>query len=181
MRYNPYNRRRRLNSSLQPNYDVLTQELVAKIVNKKYGIGLADMAKFECNVYTTSVSYYLTWKLEIGRMLGIGSDTIKLVDLEEATIQSACETADDQINNCIQNRLTNVIKVELSMALDDAGYSSCAVDVSEIYRYEDWIYACDINVAIDGYVYSDSLHFELDRESIARDCSYLANDIVASM
>ena len=181
MRYNPYNRRRRLNSSLQPNYDVLTQELVAKIVNKKYGIGLADMAKFECNVYTTSVSYYLTWKLEIGRMLGIGSDTIKLVDLEEATIQSACETAADQINNCIQNRLTNVIEVELSMALDDAGYSSGAVDVSEIYRYEDWTYACDIEVAIDGYVYSNSLQFELDRENIARDCSYLANDIIAAM
>lgn len=176
MKYNPYTRRRRLNSSLQPNYDEIVRRTVVDIVTTRFRFSLADVEKFECVLYETDTNSYICWKVKIGHLLGVGSNSLKLYYTDEKSILEACDVVADQINAFIQDKLKNVIESEVGMSLARVSYSD--LEISDIYRYDNEAYACEVSVTSEGEIYSEMFVFELYRESIEHECNWFAHEVL---
>ena len=177
MRYNPYMRRRRLNSSTEPNWNVIADEAFRRIMMKKYRLGMADVADCKVDVYQVNGSPYIEISVTPADGFATQSYGGELAKLSELSIRSACEECADKLNKAIQAQFRRAIDYYFVCALEDRGQKAQTIEIGDVHRYEDWTYACDLNITVDGELYSDFLDFELSRRSIERAVEWFVNEI----
>lgn len=199
MRYNPYMRRRRLNSSTEQRTisDTEITRRAADYLYKNFKLGAADFASFNCKIYSTNqpvdlygdkteTNYYLQCQYEIGKYVGSDSRSVRLVSLDESAINKAVATLMSKMGNRMLDQIATCIEVGIRMSLDDAGVEYRDIQVSDAYRYEDWTYACTVSLVAkaDGnhsYAYSEQLTFELTAQDLEQACNWFADIIIDSV
>lgn len=134
----------------------------------------------------TEANYYLQCQYEIGKYIGSDSRSVKLVSLDESTINDAIAALMSKMGNRMLDQIATCIEVGIRMSLDDAGVEYRDMQVSDAYRYEDWTYACAVSLVakaddMHSYAYSEQLTFELTAQDIEQACNWFADIIIDSV